>query len=169
MHTPEYPLPASEDGFAKVYAFLESIGIACREAPVPTEAFLPGVCLRNGAVIVDRERVISTGDVLHEAGHLALTPAHRRREVTGNVTHATPEDEGLELGVICWSYLASRRIELPVEELFHPQGYKGDSAWLAEQFAAGTYLGLPLLQWKGIVDGSTDADGVPRVIRWTCD
>jgi hypothetical protein len=34
--------------------------------------------------------------------------------------------------------------------VFHPHSYKGESAWLIEQFTSGNYIGLSLLQWMGL-------------------
>ena len=64
----------------------------------------------------------------------------------GNVTAGHPEREGDEMAVLARSYAASRACGLPPEAVFHPAGYKGQSAWLIDHFITTTQrLGLPLL------------------------
>ena len=152
-----------------VTSFLDRIGIIAREGEVPHDSFLQGVCLEMGEVVYDIDRLLSPGDILHEAGHIALTPAIRRSLACGNIAETAPEDEGLERAVICWTWFAAREIGLPLEVLFHPEGYKGDSEWLIEQFENHRLLGLPLLQWKGMVVRDDGDSGIPRIVKWLSD
>ena len=57
----------------RLVAFVRSIGIDVRTATLPEKTFLPGLDIRNGAILVDAERLTHPGDILHEAGHLAVT------------------------------------------------------------------------------------------------
>jgi hypothetical protein len=67
----------------KIVSFLQSIGLAARiqdlSSPEWDECFLPGVLLKHGSLKIDR--VAIAGDILHEAGHLAIFP-HRIRHYT---------------------------------------------------------------------------------------
>ena len=58
----------------------------------------------------------------------------------------------MEMGAILWSYLACKKIGLPLRVVFHEEGYKGDSEWIIENFEQGNYIGLPILKWAGIID-----------------
>jgi hypothetical protein len=59
-------------------AFVRSIGIEV--IPPPDSTFLPGLDVRYGVVLVDEARVAHLGDILHEAGHVAVSdPAERKR------------------------------------------------------------------------------------------
>ncbi|SHL11097.1 hypothetical protein [Hymenobacter psychrotolerans] len=143
-------------------AFVREIGLEVREAPLRQPTFLPGLLLERGALVLDRTRLLYPGDILHEAGHLAVTPAAERPTVGGNITQNHPEKEGEELAVLAWSYAAARALALPPAVVFHPDGYKGQSEWLISSFEGGQYIGLPLLVWMGL----TTTAGFPRMERW---
>ena len=71
------------DALERILAFLHAIGIEVREAPVSGDAFLPGVRIEDGALVVDRATLRWPGDLLHEAGHIAVTPAALRPALPG--------------------------------------------------------------------------------------
>ncbi|KAA9332325.1 hypothetical protein F0P96_12670 [Hymenobacter busanensis] len=143
--------------------FVRAIGVEVREASLAgTATFLPGLLIDAGQLVIDRSRLLHPGDILHEAGHIAVTPAADRPRLGGNITAGHPEKEGEELAVLAWSFAASQALQLPPEVVFHPDGYKGQSAWLIENYERGHYLGLPLLAWMGL----TTADSFPRMTRW---
>ncbi|QNH63459.1 hypothetical protein [Hymenobacter sediminicola] len=143
-------------------AFVREIGLEVREATLKQPTFLPGLLLERGALVVDRRRLLYPGDILHEAGHLAVTTAAERPAVGGNVTEHHPEKEGEEMAVLAWSYAAALALDLPAAVVFHPDGYKGQSEWLISSFTGGQYIGLPLLVWMGL----TTTGGFPRMERW---
>ncbi|UOQ74488.1 hypothetical protein [Hymenobacter cellulosilyticus] len=143
--------------------FVRAIGLQVREASLlGQETFLPGLLIDKGTLVVDRERLLYPGDILHEAGHIALTPAAERHLLSANITENNPEKEGEELGVLAWTYAAALALALPAEVVFHPQGYKNQSEWLIEHFRTGGTMGLPLLVWMGL---TTNAE-FPRMARW---
>ncbi|WP_400191960.1 hypothetical protein [Hymenobacter sp. B81] len=160
---PPAPAPAAVSLVDQLLAFVRGIGLEVREADLAGQAtFLPGILLERGALVVDRRRLLYPGDLLHEAGHLAVTAAAERPTVGGNVTEHHPEKEGEEMAVHCWAYAACRALGLPPDVLFHPAGYRGSSAWFIEQFSQGYYPGLPLLVWMGL----TTPTEYPRLTRW---
>jgi hypothetical protein len=60
--------------------FVRGIGIDVRPAQLPGPTFLPGIDVRDGILLIEEQRLAYPGDVLHEAGHLAVTdPAERTR------------------------------------------------------------------------------------------
>lgn len=143
-------------------AFLADIGLETQETRLREPTFLPGLLIDQGRLLIDPARLLHPGDVLHEAGHLALTPAAQRTALHGNVTEHHPEREGDELAVMLWSYAACQALALPPEVVFHPQVYKDQSAWILDNYRRGHFVGLPLLVWMGL----TTPDNFPRMTRW---
>ncbi|MBX3480502.1 MAG: hypothetical protein KF842_08875 [Caulobacter sp.] len=149
----------------RITVFLSEIGIPVRAATLPDDTFLPGMEIRRGELVYDPARPFAPGDLLHEAGHLAVTaPEHRSDEPFVST-------EGDEMATLAWSWAAARRLGLAAADLFHDGGYKGEAAWLAETFEAGYAPGLPMLQYYGltIAPNAATPDGpppYPHMIRW---
>src|ERR1051326_8288478 len=62
----------------RLAAFVRDIGLPLRAAALPADTLLPGLDIRDGAIVVDEARLAHPGDILHEAGHLAVAdPAER--------------------------------------------------------------------------------------------
>ncbi|MFO1399232.1 MAG: hypothetical protein U1F48_19440 [Burkholderiales bacterium] len=154
----------------RIAAFLTDIGLAVEWGDVPDEAFLPGVLVIRNGLRIDRARLRYPSDLLHEAGHLAgLTASERGQSppVVGN-------DPGLEMMALAWSYAAAVAIGVPADVLFHADGYKGWGPSLAENFRAGRYVGVPMLQYHGLACEPRQASerGVPpypHMLRWLRD
>jgi hypothetical protein len=128
----------------RLAGFVRGIGLDVRPAQLPDPTFLPGIDVRDGTILVDEVLLAYPGDLLHEAGHLAIThPAER------NAPKLSPSD-GDEIAAIAWSYAALRHLDIDPTIVFHPQGYKGSSKALIENFAAGRTYGQPLLQYYGM-------------------
>ena len=160
--TPAAPSLPVAAGLAAIQQFLAEIGLETREAELTQPTFLPGLLIDQGALLLDPARLLYPGDVLHEAGHLALTPAADRATLHGDVAQTQPERAGDELAVMLWTYAACQHLGLPPEMVFHPAGYHGQSEWLLENFRQGLYIGLPLLTWMGL----TETEAFPRMTRW---
>src|SRR5262249_59735944 len=105
----------------RVLAFLAEIGIRAELAQLSGETFLPGIDIRNGVLLIDEARLTYPGDILHEAGHLALIPAERRR----TVNHDAGADGGEEMAAIAWSYAAAIHLQIEPSMVFHDDGYRG--------------------------------------------
>jgi hypothetical protein len=141
----------------RIAAFLNEIGLPLRARATPDGTFLPGIHVEEGGLTVDESRLAYPGDLLHEAGHLAVVTADQRRSLSGD----TGDEGGEELAAIAWSYAAALHLELDPAVVFHADGYRGGSADLLENFREGRYMGVPYLQWIGL----TDRD-YPKMIRW---
>lgn len=138
---------------AVIAAFLTEIGIPVEAQSLSADTFLPGVRIDRGRLLVDEARLAHPGDLLHEAGHLAVMLPDRR----ATVQDSPGDDMGEEIAAICWSWAALTHLGLPPEVVFHPAGYKGSSEWFIEVFQAGQPQGLPLLQWYGLTFDARNA------------
>jgi hypothetical protein len=149
----------------RLAGFVREIGIDVRVAELPDKTFLPGLDIRDGAILVDEQRLAYPGDLLHEAGHLAVTAPEER-----NVPTLAPTD-GDEMATLAWSWAALKHLDIDPAIVFHPHGYKGGADALIEAFASGGSPGVPLLQWYGMTAEAKLAaeKGVapfPHMLRW---
>lgn len=165
---------APAESVARAVAFLREIGIAVDEALLDEPCFLPGVRIRRGTLVFDGERLCAAGDLLHEAGHIALTPTGHRHELDGDVRPDQHFPHGGETEAIAWSFAAAQRIALPLDELFHAAGYAGHAPALAFSYSIGVYAGAAGLAELGLttVGESARQAGVPaypHMLRWLRD
>jgi hypothetical protein len=142
---------------ARIAGFLDSIGLPVRAAAVPERTFLPGLHIHHGTLLVDESRLLYPGDLLHEAGHLAVMEPERRPSLAGDVG----DSGGEEMAAIAWSYAAAMHLGIPPEVVFHEDGYRGGAANLVENFTLGRPIGLPYLKWIGLA-----GDDYPTMRRW---
>ncbi len=159
-----------------ITSFLHQIGIPTRKEQLNEPTFLPGIFIDKGALVIDEEKLLYPGDLLHEAGHIAVMTKESRYSVQGNVGESTDANSagGEEMAAIAWSYAALTYLNLPPEVVFHPNGYKGASNWFMEQFSLGKKLGVPVLQWMGLCYMEVQAENpqikpFPHVIKWLRD
>ena len=113
----------------------------------------------------DKDKLAHPGDLLHEAGHLAVTEPDSR-----NAPSLAPTDAE-EMATLAWSWAALKALDLDPAVVFHPHGYKGGGQSLIDAFAGGGGPGTPMLQWFGMtVTGKAAAEqGVapfPHMLRW---
>jgi hypothetical protein len=149
----------------KLAEFVRGIGIDVRSETLDGPTFFPGVDIQYGAILIDEARLAHPADILHEAGHIAVTdPAVRHQ-------FRLSPDGGEEMATLAWSYAAALHLGVPADVLFHPEQHNGHSPMLIENFTTGRYIGLPLLQWFGMtVEPKNAAErGVapfPHMLRW---
>jgi hypothetical protein len=150
----------------RIAAFLCGIGVEVRPAALDEATPCPGVFVRRGVLLVDEARLAWPGDLLHEAGHIAVCePAAR------HAAEAIGDDPGEEMAAIAWSYAAARALGLDPAVVFHAGGYRGGGQWVVDLFEGGGVLGTPLLEWFGMTLGAKAAAerGVPpfpHMLRW---
>ena len=158
-------MPARTDLIAE---FLASVGIPVVLGPVTGATALPGITIADGGLVLDTAAAYYDGDLLHEAGHLALLPPSRRATVAGILDAEV--GAGYEVGAICWSVAAARHLGFELEVIFHGDGYRGDSDWFTETYGSGAAPGLPLLQWAGLTWApGHEPDGeepFPKMRQW---
>lgn len=152
---------------ARIVDFLRGIGLEVRAGAVPQPTFLPGVFVERGALVIDEARLRYPGDLLHEAGHLAVMPPDRRAATSGDAG----SDAAEEMMAIAWSYAAALQLQLDPAVVFHAHGYRGEGQTIVENFGQGRYFGVPMLQWLGMTVEPAQAAtrGVapyPHMLHW---
>ncbi len=177
----ERPMPDAADGphhgafappaFAplvgRIADFLHTLGITVRPAEVAEDTLLPGIRVFHGGLLVDPARLAFPGDLLHEAGHLAVVAPARRRTLHGNVG----SDPAEEMMALAWSYAAAVHLGIDPAVVFHEGGYRGGGGYLLDAFGEGFGVGLPMLQYHGMTYDRQRAarEGVPafpHMRRW---
>jgi hypothetical protein len=151
--------------------FLEEIGIPVTCRSLGDTCFLPGLAIEGSGLVMDPERLAYPGDILHEAGHIAVVPAAERAGLNENSIAARPHREAEEMMAIAWSYAACVHLGLEAGFVFHEHGYRSGGAHLAESFSNGHYFGVPMLQWVGMcLERPDPADPgqpvYPKMQRW---
>ncbi len=154
--------------------FLWSIGIPIYSAEINVDTFLPGIRIIEGAILVDEDKMLSAGDILHEAGHLAILSPETRKTLTDTVVYNEAYQAGEEMAAIAWSWAAMKHLGIAPEVVFHPEGYKGGSDNIIENFEQEHYFGVPVLAYKGLCfDGTSRNLGTntpfPKMIKWTAE
>lgn len=147
--------------------FLNGIGLPCKSGEILETTLMPGITIDHGTLVFDPDKLTYPGDLLHEAGHLAVMPAERRRKAHRTVGKFAAE----EMMAIAWSYAAALHLQIDPAVVFHPAGYRGGSKAILENFAEGRFIGVPVLQWLGMTaDGKRAQElGVepfPAMLKW---
>ncbi len=145
-------------------SFLSEIGIGVFEREIEGNTFLPGLEIEKGVLFYDFQKLLYPGDMLHEAGHIAVTTKAERDQLKNNVITNNKDKEGDEMAVLLWTYAACVKLGIVPEIVFHKDGYKGSADWLVENFTNKVYIGLPLLKWMGMTN-----DNFPEMIKWLRD
>ena len=150
--------------------FLAEIGLTVRSGDICGQMFVPGIQINYGALLIDEAQLSYPGDILHEAGHLAVMPPDRRQRTHIDVGKKAAE----EIATIAWSYAALVHLELDSAVVFHPDGYRGGSQALIDNFCEGRYIGVPWLQWLGMtVDEKRGQElglaPYPTMLKWLRD
>jgi hypothetical protein len=136
----EAAVSVEEEALAAIAGFLVRIGIPLRAEALEGEQFLPGIAIRDGGLVYDPAKLQWPGDLLHEAGHIAVTDPALRPGL-----REPSDDPGEEMAAIAWSWAAAMEIGLAPEILFHEGGYRGASAAFIDNFSNGRDVGVPML------------------------
>lgn len=148
----------------RIVGFLRRIGIPVEVATLEDETFLPGVAVAGGGLRVDPLRLAWPGDLLHEAGHVAVGDPARLDE-------GVSSDPGEEMAALAWSFAASTHLGLDPSVPFHEGGYRGGGKALAEMFSQGGDVGVPMLAMWGLTMEPRRAKAVgappyPHMLAW---
>lgn len=158
----------------KIVDFLIEIGIPVVSSSIDGETFLPGILVEHGRLLVDESKLLYPGDLLHEAGHLALADSGLRESLSGEVAFPGVIMEPVESQAIAWSYAAALHIELDPTVVFHENGYQGNASGLLFNFQLGAYIGVNGLQAAGLTALGERATMLgcrpyPSMIKWVRD
>lgn len=154
----------------RIVTFLDEIGVPVRQGEVSPDSFLPGVRVERGALVFDPAQLRWPGDLLHEAGHIAVTPASLRGQLDDRLQGEALAPYASEVEAIAWSYAAVAHLGLDPAVLFHEGGYRGQSQALLLSFACGVYPGAFGLVQAGMTRAGINAEAniatYPRMQRW---
>lgn len=165
---------SGEQALEKCIEFLNNIGIKTQLQKIVGESFLPGLSIENGHIIIDKEILKYPGDILHEAGHIAVVPNIERTTLSATTIEKRQNREAEEMMAIAWSYAACIHLGLDPYFVFHDNGYKGGGSNIADNFKEKRYFGLPMLQWIGLTFDEKNAADLnekpyPNMIKWLRD
>ncbi|HEX7848992.1 MAG TPA: hypothetical protein VF485_04580 [Sphingomonas sp.] len=147
---------------ATIVDFIRGIGIAVETAALPEDGFLPAIAVRDGRLVYDPDRLQYPGDLLHEAGHVAVTDPALRPTVS-----EFDSNGGDEMAAIGWSYAAALAAGIDPCVVFHDFGYRNGGRSILANFAEGRFLGVPMLQYYGLARfPHDDGEPYPAMVKW---
>ena len=156
---------------AKIVSFLDEIGIRLEFGVVGDDTFLPGIDVVDGGLLVEESKLRYPGDLLHEAGHLAVSPPDARDKFQGTIeiTHAIPPV--VEAAAMSWSYAACLHLGIDPRVVFHDDGYHGQSEALLRTFSLGLFPGISELESAGMTFSVGAAarlgkEPFPVMVKW---
>ncbi|WP_175635513.1 hypothetical protein [Pedobacter ghigonis] len=156
-----------------ILSFLDRIGLLYKLTEIDGQTFLPGLKLSEGILILDINKLLYPGDILHEAGHLACMPPEIRQGMSDDLV---PSDlhQGGEMMAIAWSYAACIHLNIDPIVVFHENGYQSGGKNIIENFQQGSFMGVPLLQWCGMTFDNIQAEKnqaqpFPYMQSWLCE
>ncbi len=181
--------PIEFDGaFARVFAFLEGLGLVVQQ-DAKVDGFLAGVEIADGVLRVESAADDIAGELLHEAGHLAIIPGQFRSIASGdlsgvsetmgqwidaNISEVGPDDPTVrailqcgECEAVAWSYAAAAAVGIDTRIPFF-RGFEGDGLALHDQVASGYYFGVHGLAAAGMTDLPRPHSAIPfpTMRRW---
>ncbi len=140
-------VPAFRDPLtAKIAMFLREIGLQARAGCIEGETALPGIDINCGVLIIDEAKMTWPGDLLHEAGHLAV--AHPEKRAAFH--HDVGNDPAEEMMAIAWSYAAALKLKIDPAAVFHEGGYRGGSQAILDAFTRTGGFAVPMLDYTGM-------------------
>jgi hypothetical protein len=151
--------------------FLNGIGIETTYRKISSKSFLPGLLINNGMIIIDKELLEHPGDILHEAGHIAVVPANDRARLSERNIPTRKDRELEEIMAIAWSYAACFHLLIDPSFVFHEKGYRGGRDYITESCRLKSYPGLAMLERIGLTVTEKNArrlnvPSYPQMTKW---
>jgi hypothetical protein len=173
--------------FNESASFLEAIGITVR-IESGTTGFLDRIRVEGAGLIVDSDDPDIVGDMLHEAGHIAVIPGLFRHNLTANVDDAAPlmakyftdhpdcmawpEDpiarailQAGEQEAIAWSFAAAHHLGIDTRMPF-AKGFDGNGLEAHDMLVLGCHAGIHGLFHAGMTELPRHGSGYPAMKRW---
>ena len=151
--------------------FLHTIGIETTFRKIGNKSFLPGLLINNGTIIIDKDALQHPGDILHEAGHIAVVPGNDRPSLSERNIITRKDREREEIMAIAWSYAACIHLLIDPFFVFHEQGYRGGRDYITDSCRLKSYIGLSMLERIGLTVTEKKASRLnvpsyPQMIKW---
>ncbi|WP_343690966.1 hypothetical protein [Chitinophaga sp.] len=153
------------DNFEKCIAFLNDIGIKTSFRTLDDSSFLPGLQIENGNIVIDTNLLEYPGDLLHEAGHIAVVSSKDRKALTAAALIKRNNREAEEIMAIAWSYAACMHLDIDPSYVFHENGYRGGSNDIMESCSRNEYMGTLMLRSVGMASKSGEDHQMDRWLR----
>lgn len=158
----------------RIATFIAEIGLEILSVRLSCKTFLPGILVENGKILADESKLTYPGDLLHEAGHLALAARDIRSSLSDEVALPGVDMKPVEVYVIAWSYAAIVHLGLSPTVVFHEGGYGVESERLLNNFSLGVYIGANGLQDAGLTAIGAKAlelrvPPYPHMLKWLRD
>lgn len=149
-----------------VASFLNDIGLEARMVDqLGAPSFLKDVCIDHGTLQFTENALV--GDLLHDAGHLAVIPARFRiqmhgnlyksfREILKNLDHMDPEDpeavallNGDDLAATAWGWACGRHLDIDPQVIITPESFGHEGDHIRRMLSMNSYFGIQALQATG--------------------
>jgi hypothetical protein len=143
---------ASNDFLETCLVFFDKIGIQTKSVNEVRDCVVPGVSIHAGILHISASDLLYPGDILHEAGHIAVVPSAERQHLNNLSIGARKDAAAEEMMAIAWSYAAALHLNFDPKAVFHDEGYKGGGSWIADAYQTGGTIGVPMLEWVGMTD-----------------
>lgn len=146
-------------------SFLQSIGLPTMVGTVPESSFLPNIFIRHGTIQVTSGVLI--GDLLHEAGHLAVVPSRFRPLMHGalyrsfdqifeqlaNLEPTHPDVIAMlhaeDTAATAWSWACGVHLGVAHDDIITTEAFDGDGAGIRSMLSRHQYIGIHALQGSG--------------------
>ncbi|MCW8329690.1 hypothetical protein MD588_12810 [Photobacterium sp. SDRW27] len=153
-----------------IMSFLNNIGLSIEYTLLDEKTFCSGISLKEGRLYIDRGKLFSPGELLYQAGKIAVSPSVDRAKLNGHILHEPCDD----MMVIAWCWAALKHLNLTSDVIFATSRYGDSSCEIIEKFSTGRSIGVPLLQWAGMTNEPTrnlndNMVVFPAMIKWLRD
>ena len=163
-----------------VVDFINSIGIEAKFVD-GANGFLDHVVIKNGTIEISPKA--SVGDVLHEAGHLAIIPKKFRHLADGDIDDSVENIFSLiqdldgdhpdmiamlqcsDTEATAWAWAAGKNLNIEEDKIIENHSYEGTGESIRLALRMRSYLGINGMAAAGMVKQRE----YPSMIKWTQD
>lgn len=183
---------ATSEEISQISEFLNQHDIELIHLNEAIHGFVSGVKIKKGTLLVGNNATLDS--ILHEAGHLAITPKPFRHLMSGNLSsglkkmfevlsdkNLDPDSELMRHSIQCsdpeataWAFAAGRLLGFKDDLIILNSSYDGEGALVREMLASNAYVGIHGLRHAGmcahgIAARSRGIPAYPQMLRWTQD